>query len=193
MKAKQEMSRTTLYLPLQTIKKLKMEAAIKGVMHYSSSIENSVLSFIKENESIKSYDEIKNKYKEVTNSFVPSRVGRPWNKDSTTVKKALTVYLFPLSFKKMQKFAEKLTLSVSSMVELALLIADNNESNDSKIPLYLSDPRLKFIEQDYVLLKKLMIDSGAEYISEFLAACSYTWIMKEIKKIISDNKRMSLQ
>lgn len=188
MTTKQEMSRTTLHLPLQMVKKLKIEAAIKGVMHYSNNIENSVLSFIKENESIRSYDEISNKYKEVINSFIPSRVGRPWNKDPEPVKKALTVYFFPLSFKKMQKFSERLAISVSSMVELALLIADNKETNDNKIPLYLSDPQLKFNEQDYCLLKKLMKDTGAEYVSEFLSGCNYSWIIKEIKKSISEKR-----
>lgn len=191
MTTKQEMSRTTLYLPLQIVKKLKIEAAIKGVMHYSYNIENTVLSFIKENNNIRSYDEIQNKYMDIVKSFIPSRVGRPWNKDPVPVKKALTVYFFPLSFKKMQSFAEILSLSVSSMVELALLITDNGDSNNSKIPLYLSDPHLKFYEQDYCLLKKLMIDSGAKCVGEFLTACNYSWIMKEIKEVISENLKGS--
>ncbi|NLG17620.1 MAG: hypothetical protein GX556_09855 [Fibrobacter sp.] len=179
----------TAYLPSEIVNSVKIEAATKGSMEYSELIQRKITHALKEFGEIKDYEQFTKYFQELTRSFSPSKRGRPWHKQSASSKKRLTLYLGSSIVKEISKVSVRFDISRSNVIELALKLSEKENANKS--PLFIADPQLKFLENDYTLLKSLMKETGAEFVGEFLSACKYSWILKEIRKVIGENRALN--
>lgn len=179
----------TVYLSPGIIMRLKVEAAKKGQMHYSSLIESKIRIFFDKIKNIGGYSELKNnkKYKNLLSTFSPSKRGRPWDKGPSEKKKSITLYMPESIFKSISKFAKSFGQSNSSIVELAILL-DQDELIVG-IPLSNKFRNMSITDLELATLLKRVEDSGADDISEFLYVCQYSWVMDVIRKEINSNRQ----
>ncbi|NLE00942.1 MAG: hypothetical protein GX640_13835 [Fibrobacter sp.] len=180
-----ESKKFTVYLPSELLSTIKLEAAHKGNMHYSELISLKLMEAFDAIKGVKNLSELtdSSRYKNVLDSFTPSRVGRPKSKKPSS-KVRVTLYLSEITINSIETYAKRFSTSNSSVLELALLIS-HRELNSS-IPLF---DGTKLYESDFELLQNVLKKAGAESITEFLYACQYPWIIEPIKKEIEATRR----
>jgi hypothetical protein len=166
----------TAYLPPDMISSIKMEAAQKGIMRFSEIISFKLYDAFYYFKSTPNYMDLEKKFKKVLSQFVPSRVGRPWSRESIP-KVGVTLFLSGTLNREIASYAKKYSLSKSSLIELSIRIANKDLNNG--IPLFI-----KITEEDKLLLNKLMLKTGAASVSEFLTACDFKLVLDEIRERI---------
>jgi hypothetical protein len=164
----------TAYLPPDMVSAIKMEAAQKGVMHFSELVYFKLKDSFSYFETIPTYSTLEKKFSNILSHFVPSKVGRPWSAGKS-LKVAVSLFLSDILNKEITFYAKKYSLSKSSLIELAIRISNKDLNNG--IPLFI-----KFHESDKLLLNELLLKTGATTVTEFLTACNYNFVLDIIRK-----------
>ena len=159
------------HLPPDMISSIKFEAARKGIMHFSDLVALKFMDILPDFKSIPSYQDLETKFKDVFAQFVPSKVG----KRCPQPKKLVTLFLSGYIHSEISACAKKFSLSKSSLIELAVRLANRHINNG--IPLFM-----KFYDSDISLLNELIQKTGASDVTEFLIACKYPWVIDAIRK-----------
>lgn len=170
----------TAYLPPDMLSAIKLEAAQKGNMRYSDLVSSKISDALSSLSDIKSYSELleNREYSNLLSSFTPSKIGRPWHKE-TISKVPVTLFLSTYYTSKISSFSKRFGLSRSSFIELSIRVSNKDINNGNPLIIKLSD-------SDKLLLKDLVVKTGASGVSEFLHSCNFTWVISEIRKEVAN-------
>jgi len=167
--------RMNIYLPEALARSLHTEAGMLGKLRYSRFIAFKIADGISILKTVSAYTELKRKkrYKAIIEAFIPSRPGRRWD-DSSPLKKMVTFYFSKETISDIRRQGKRLGLSNSSVVELALLIANEG----------VSPTNIEFQESDIRILRETMAETGALTMTDFLTACQGKDSIRAIRKWI---------